>query len=101
MVKTEKFAFKKGQPTSSRLVCFQPNVTIVSLERVSNGSWFVVADLTMEFRPCDGRVLRFSKQVRLRGEQSGKRPHPDPFGWKQKKKKKARGKAEFKKRGLK
>lgn len=58
------------------------------LERAANGTWFVLMEMNVMFELRDGRTIESKKTVRLRCTQEGKRPHPDPFGWKKRKVKK-------------
>lgn len=68
-----------------------------SIERMSNGSWFINVEVDLCFELTDGRRVRATRGLRLRAIQDGTRPHPDPFGWKKKAaKSRKRGKAGLK-----
>lgn len=86
MVKAESYKFKDGFTSGGKVWRRASGIEMKLLERAANGSWFATLNLTLEFNLADGRTVTVNKQVRLRGAQEGKRPHPDPFGWKKKKK---------------
>jgi hypothetical protein len=84
MVKSESYKFTPFSVPSAppQVKRYSQGAVIQEMERASNGSWFVVADVSFDVEMVDGRKITVGKRVRLRAAQQGKIPHPDPFGWK-------------------
>lgn len=52
----------------------------VRMERTSNGSWYYVIQMEIETKLKDGRKVNAWQELRIRAVQSGRVPHPNPFG---------------------
>lgn len=50
---------------------------VIAVKRGRNGSWRVVADVEIEVRLPDGRLVTAWEEVKLRGRAESK-PRPDP-----------------------
>lgn len=50
---------------------------VVAVKRGRNGDWRVTADVEIELRLPDGRLVTAWEEVKLRGRAEPK-PHPDP-----------------------
>lgn len=56
----------------------------VNVQRTTSGQWNVIVELDMTIDLGDGRKVICKKQVKVRAQQEGKKPHPNPFGRKKK-----------------
>lgn len=77
MVKSERYSLIGDLPRN--ITRRQTSIDLRQLERATNGAWFVVADLSFNFNLRDGRTVTVNKQVRLRGQQAGTKPHKGGF----------------------
>lgn len=77
MVKPELYKLVKD--SRNTVIYRDSHVDLKQLERAANGAWFIVADLTFEFSLRDGREIKMTKQVRIRGQQTGTKPHKGGF----------------------
>lgn len=84
MVKPESYNLITSQLPSG-IVESKTQLLTTKLERAAHGAWFLNAAINAEFTMKDGRTVRITKVVRLKGAQEGKRPNPNPFGRKAKK----------------
>jgi hypothetical protein len=92
MVDKETYKFKNGFGPAGKIPRVAKGVEVVSLNRGANGRWTAVLKVAAEFDMADGRVIAVERNVRIQGKQQGKRPNPDPFGWKAKRKRKRNSK---------
>jgi hypothetical protein len=86
MVERESYKFKNGFGPAGKIPRVAKGVEVVALNRGANGRWTAVLKVAVEFSLADGRIVAVERQVRVQGKQQGKRPNPDPFGWKAKRK---------------
>ncbi len=77
MVRPEQYDLNGDLPPN--ITRRKTSVDLSRLERAANGAWFVIADLSFDFHLRDGRKVSITKQVRLRGQQTGTKPHKGGF----------------------
>ena len=90
MVNKETFKFKNGFGPAGKIPRVIKGIEVEALNRGANGRWTAVLKVAVQFDLADGRVIAIERSVRVQGKQQGKRPNPDPFGWKTKRKKKGK-----------
>jgi hypothetical protein len=81
-VKPEVIKYKNGFSVGGKVFRTRSATRVAQLDRAAHGAWFATVNIDLEFDLIDGRKVVVSKQVRVRGSQEGKLPHPDPFGHK-------------------
>jgi hypothetical protein len=79
MVKPESYEFSTRK-MPAEIADHSGKVSVSRLERAANGTWSAAIIISLSFDLKDGRKVTVDRQVRLRGAQEGKRPHPNPFG---------------------
>ena len=52
----------------------------VELRRNPSGDWTTVIEVNLKVCLPDGRTVSFAGELPIKGRQSGRRPHPNPFG---------------------
>jgi hypothetical protein len=81
MVKPETYRVPRGYNVPLGVKGMSTQTLVRGLDRASNGAWFVILKVNLEFHMKDGRVVKVvDKTLRLRATQEGKLPHPNPFG---------------------